>query len=127
MTFCLSAHIWYARRGSHRDHDVPNLPMVLIMLAEIERQLACLSAKPVQIVDCEYWPKDIGGSAHAGDQLARITIEAEPGEPTRPLRSWFQWQHPRWREGDPVPFRNNRPVSAIDGVAPALLPARERA
>jgi hypothetical protein len=119
MTFRFSAHVWYARRGQHRDHDVPNFPAVLAMLADIERQLACIGARPVA-VDCEYWPKGVCGGDHAGDQLARIMIEAEPGEATRPLRSWFQWQHPRWREGGALPF--------IDGPKQSTaLPAMERA
>lgn len=117
MTFSFSAHVWYARRGHCRDHDMPNFSMVLAMLADIERQLAAVGGQPIAVV-CEYWPKGICGGDHAGEQLARITIEAEPGDPTRPLRSWFQWQHPRWHEGRALPF--------IEGARPIALAPAER-
>jgi hypothetical protein len=94
-TLRFSAHVWFHR--ALRTSQPPR-PAVLIMLADIERQLRAAGAMPV-LLTCETWPPGafVGDNNHARDHLARLTIEAEPGELKRQLVCWYEWQHPRWR------------------------------
>lgn len=65
------------------------------LLDQLTRTLADLGHKPVRILKSESWkcrPQD-----GEGWLLVRLRIECEPGEPTRPLGSWYQWQHPCWQ------------------------------
>jgi hypothetical protein len=59
------------------------------MLDQLTRALAELGQRPTRILKTEAWPFD-------GRMIVRLRIECEPGEPTRPLASWYQWQHPSW-------------------------------
>jgi hypothetical protein len=64
------------------------------MLDQLTRTLAELGHKPLRILKSESWkvrPQD-----GEGWMLARLRIECEEGEATRPFASWYQWQHPRW-------------------------------
>ncbi len=112
-----SAHVWYCGHGSRGQ---PSFQATRAMLDEIERQLQHAGARPIT-ARCEYWLPGAfanvargpsGGLGDPREQLARITIEAEPGDMTRRLYSWFQWQHERWWPGD---------IPTIEGERTALL------
>lgn len=98
-----SAHVWYRRSQIKRQGDPPSYAAVSTILAEIERELDRAGMRPVEL-KCENWPSGTFPGEHATHLLARITIEAEPGTPTRSLRSWFEWQHPRWVAGGALPL-----------------------
>ena len=94
LRFC--AHVEFRRANRRPLHDArPPREAVRLMLDELSLMLARAGAVPVGL-RCEAWAHPSPG---AGDHrlVARITISAEPGEaPARPLRSWFEWQHPSW-------------------------------
>lgn len=85
----------------------PPRPVIVAMLRELSGQLAALGYRPIAL--------DCGSFFNSnGDNVATITIAVEPGEPTRPLATWYEWQHPRWQW--------MAPRAAIEGdVATPLL------
>jgi hypothetical protein len=65
------------------------------MLAQLADALADTGHKPVAVDRTEAWP--LGeDNTQATRMLVRLRIQCEPGEGTRSLASWFQWQHPGW-------------------------------
>lgn len=71
----------------------PPYAAVVLLLETIERSLQRAGMKPVNLC-CEAWR--VPDRPDGMDQLALISIDGEPGEIHAPLRSWYQWQHPRW-------------------------------
>jgi hypothetical protein len=88
------AYAWYrVRMGIDRPYPPP--AAVRLMVLEIERQMRAAAMQPVS-VSCVSWSPSSLARLHGDDHLARVAITCEPGEPARPLTSWFQWQHPNW-------------------------------
>jgi hypothetical protein len=81
------------RCGSAHVPPQPPRKAVLLMLADLEDALKRAGWRPAAL-RCERW-REIGDDGP--EYVARIVLECEPGELTRPLKCWFEWQHPRWR------------------------------
>ncbi len=91
-----SARIWYARQFRSAQ---PARAAILAMLAELEAALRGVGARPTALSVVTFPPGTFIGP-HAGEHLALITIDAKPGELKRPLKCWYEWQHPCWRFAD---------------------------
>jgi hypothetical protein len=108
----LRAFAWYDT--PYRMSDPPR-PAVLAMLAELEATMIQRKLMPLQLT-CNRWPAKTLDRKADHDFLACITIMTAPsgGAPMeRPLRSWFQWQHPQWTDIGEAP--KTLPVPAIEG------------
>lgn len=73
----------------------PTRAVLCEMLDQLTRTLAALGLRPVRVLKTESWSWRAQPNGHE-ELLARLRIECEPGEPTRPFASWYQWQHPAW-------------------------------
>lgn len=104
---------WYhVARGADRPFPPPTAAK--LMVAEIAAQVDGTILRPVSLA-CLAWPPAAFEKCRH-DHLACIAITFEPGEMTRSLGSWFQWQHPRWGWAQ-------APAPMIEHVAaPAMLP-----
>lgn len=90
-------------RGSHQCSPLPPRRALKSMLAELEQQIVDLGYFPTGVA-CRSWLEGTGA-------VARISLVAWPGDMTRSLASWYEWQHPRWNW--------IVPPTAV-GIAPAL-------
>jgi hypothetical protein len=93
----VSGHCFF-KAGSLQRGPVLQPPheAIVLLLNDIDHMLAVRGLRPV-VVTCEAWPvpKARDDDAHT---MAMITIGATPGRPAgASLRSWFQWQHARWK------------------------------
>lgn len=79
---------------SSANGPAPTRAALCEMLDGLTRAMAELGRRPVRILKAESWKvRPQGGD---GWLLARLRIECEGGEATRPFASWYQWQHPQW-------------------------------
>ncbi|MBI1202568.1 MAG: hypothetical protein GC182_08660 [Rhodopseudomonas sp.] len=83
------------------------------MLGELTQRL-CWQQLTATAIACESWQRPQGLTGLSGcDFLARMTVTAVPGLPTRSFRSWFQWRHVQWRwSSAPFPAA----ISAINAL-----------
>lgn len=108
----MRAIAWYSNHSGHQS-ALPQRAVVKHMLADIEARLKARKCRPVSL-SCQRWPADAFHELYDEDYLASITVEIEPGQLTRSLASWFQWQHPQWVFETSAPPQLARPPAMAE-------------
>jgi len=119
MAATLERHCLFTADSGFGARRAPPRPAVMMMLVELERELKELSLAPAKL-SCESWwvPRS---DADRHSALARIRIEAAPGELKTSLACWYEWQHPHWRfTGEPWPVLDDLRVLRPPARAPQL-------
>jgi len=114
----LERHCLFTRGSANSLVARPPRPAIVLMLAELERELKERGLAPCALA-CLAWPVP-RSKTDEHSALACIRIEAGPGDlGGRSLVSWFEWEHPRWEwTQEPRPALDHVNLITMRSAAP---------